>query len=78
MAILLSLILKKPAEEEEGEDETLEMGEDEEFLHSANGKQLVLILLCRLAEYIAVIISNLLKMFHKSSKQQKSENNFKN
>ncbi|XP_036357895.1 polycystin-1-like isoform X2 [Octopus sinensis] len=38
MAILLSLILKKPAEEEEeGEDETLEMGEDEEFLHSANG-----------------------------------------
>ncbi|GAB1597495.1 polycystic kidney disease protein 1-like 2 [Argonauta hians] len=37
LAILLSLILKKPAEEDEEEEETLEMAEDEEFLHSSNG-----------------------------------------
>ena len=39
MAILLSLILKNPAEEDEGEeeDETVEMGDDEEFLHSNDG-----------------------------------------
>lgn len=39
MAILLSLILKNPAEEDEGEeeDETVEMGDDEEFLHTNDG-----------------------------------------
>lgn len=43
MAILLSLILKNPAEEDEGEeeDETVEMGDDEEFLHTNDGQSTI-------------------------------------